>query len=114
MINLRRWALTVAALAIAAPLASAQAAAARSTVTQLPCSPPRVDLLTYHGGATAEFGDVYLIFWGAWWNSNTTQAPRAMDELKRLFTGIGGTAYANTLTQYCWYQSPGDPAFPPI
>jgi hypothetical protein len=105
MINIKRLTLAAAALTLTASVTTTQAASAAPAVTPLPCSPSHVDMLTYHGGETLINDSVDLIFWGSWWKSGDPRARKVMTELKSLFTGLGDSSWANTVTQYCWYNS---------
>lgn len=107
MINIRRLVPAMAVLTLAASLVSTQAASASSTVTPLPCSPWHVDMLTHRGGAVIGLPEVDLIFWGSWWKSNDSRATGAIAELTSLFSGLGTSAWANTVTQYCAPQPAG-------
>jgi hypothetical protein len=66
----------------------------------LKCSPTKVDELTYRGGLVQPGPQVALIFWGSWWKHDKS-APKAIKELKALFKGLYGSAWADTVTQYC-------------
>jgi serine protease len=59
--------------------------------------------LSYHGG-TGGVGvetapKVYLVLWGAQWNNNDLSGEAAI--LTSFYTGIGGNAWLNSVTQYC-------------
>ena len=59
--------------------------------------------LTYHGG-TGGIGvetapKVYLVLWGSQWNSNDPSGEVAI--LQNFYTGVGGSAWFNSVTQYC-------------
>ena len=59
--------------------------------------------LSYHGG-TGGIGvetapAVYLVFWGSQWNKNDPSLEAAI--LESFYGGVGGSSWANTVTQYC-------------
>jgi len=59
--------------------------------------------LSYHGG-TGGIGvetapKVYLVLWGSQWNSNDPSGEAAI--LESFYMGVGGSAWSNTVTQYC-------------
>jgi hypothetical protein len=99
-----------AALALALPMVATTSAAA--STAPLPCSPAKVDALTYRGGDVITDDDaVDLIFWGSWWKTSP-KAPARISELKALFTGLSESAWANTVTQYCYLSNPAGPVAP--
>ncbi len=60
--------------------------------------------LTYKGGtggigveATQE--RVYLVYWGSQWNGNDPSGEASLQQ--RFFSGVGGSAWNNSVTQYC-------------
>jgi serine protease len=60
--------------------------------------------LFYHGGVGGvgvETGadKVYLIYWGAQWNSNDPSGEAAIQN--SFFNGVGGSSWNNSVTQYC-------------
>jgi hypothetical protein len=56
--------------------------------------------LVYHGGTVMTSGaSVQSIFWGSSW-SNTTFAGDKISGLDSFYSGVGGTAYAGTNTEY--------------
>ena len=64
--------------------------------------------LYYHGGtADGSAGTVgvetaptiYLVFWGSQWNNNDPSGEAAI--LESFFTGVGGSSWLNSVTQYC-------------
>ena len=99
----RQFRVAAVALALSAftvtviPASSAQAS---NSVTPLSCSPEKIDNLTYRGGEILGYPQVTLIFWGSWWKTSPT-APAVISELQKLFTGLTGSSWANTVTQYC-------------
>src|SRR5512143_4341330 len=59
--------------------------------------------LSYHGG-TGGIGvetapKVYLVLWGSQWNSNDPSGESAL--LQSFFSKVGGSAWNNSVTQYC-------------
>jgi hypothetical protein len=59
--------------------------------------------LSYHGG-TGGIGvetspKVYLVFWGSQWNNSDPSGEAAI--LEAFYSGVGGSSWANTVTQYC-------------
>ena len=63
----------------------------------LRCSPHSGRKLTWYGGPVGA-GDVQLVFWGSWWKHHG-RAVRT--ELRKLYSDLGGSSWARTLTQYC-------------
>ena len=59
--------------------------------------------LYYHGGVggigVETAPKLYLVIWGSQWNSNDPSGERAI--LQSFFSGIGGSAWLNSVTQYC-------------
>jgi serine protease len=59
--------------------------------------------LTYHGGiggvGVETAPKVYLVLWGSQWNSNDPSGEAAI--LESFYRGAGGSAWANSVTQYC-------------
>ena len=60
--------------------------------------------LTYHGGVggvgvETGFDTVYLIYWGSQWNTNDPSGEAAIQQ--SFFTGVGGSFWNNSVTQYC-------------
>jgi len=71
------------------------------------CSPLTGKTMTWQGGAINFNADVFVIYWGSFW-----ETPRlaVTDEIDRVLAGIGTSSWAKTLIQYCWpYQPPGYP-----
>jgi serine protease len=65
--------------------------------------------LTYHGG-TGGIGvetapKVYLVLWGSQWNGNDPSGEAAV--LENFYKGAGGSAWLNSVTQYCQGVSSG-------
>ncbi len=61
-------------------------------------------LLTYHGGVGGvgvETGadKVYLVYWGSQWNNNDPSGEAAIQQ--SFFSGVGGSSWNNSVTQYC-------------
>jgi hypothetical protein len=59
--------------------------------------------LFYHGG-TGGIGvetspKVYLVFWGSQWNNNDPSTEASI--LQNFLTGVGGSSWLNSVTQYC-------------
>lgn len=59
--------------------------------------------LYYHGG-TGGIGvettpKIYLVLWGSQWNNNDPSGEEAL--LHNFFTGVGGSSWLNSVTQYC-------------
>jgi serine protease len=66
--------------------------------------PVKSKQLTYHGGVGGygvETGadKVYLVFWGSQWNGNDPSGESSI--LQSFFNGVGGSAWNNSVTQYC-------------
>jgi len=69
-------------------------------------SPPSASTsndLSYHGG-TGGIGvettpKIYLVLWGSQWNNNDPSGEAAI--LNNFYTGVGGSSWAETVTQYC-------------
>lgn len=60
--------------------------------------------LSYHGGTGGvgvETGadKVYLVFWGSQWNNNDPSGEAVIEEA--FFSGVGGSGWNNSVTQYC-------------
>ena len=59
--------------------------------------------LTYHGG-TGGIGvetapKIYLVLWGSQWNNNDPSGESTI--LQNFYKGVGGSAWLNSVTQYC-------------
>ena len=59
--------------------------------------------LTFHGG-TGGIGvetapKIYLVLWGSQWNNNDPSGEAAI--LEAFYRGVGGSSWANSVTQYC-------------
>jgi serine protease len=59
--------------------------------------------LSYHGG-TGGIGvetapKIYLVLWGAQWINNDPSGEAAL--LQSFYTGVGGSSWLNSVTQYC-------------
>ena len=59
--------------------------------------------LSYHGG-TGDVGvetapKVFLVYWGSQWNNNDPSREAAIQQ--NFFSGVGGSSWANSTTQYC-------------
>jgi serine protease len=59
--------------------------------------------LYYHGGVggigVETAPKVYLVLWGAQWNSNDPSGEAAI--LESFYSGVGGSSWLNSVTQYC-------------
>jgi len=59
--------------------------------------------LTYHGGVggvgVETAPKVFLVLWGSQWNSNDPSGEAAI--LQNFYSGAGGSAWLNSVTQYC-------------
>jgi len=59
--------------------------------------------LTYHGGiggiGVETAPKVYLVLWGSQWNGNDPSGEAAI--LESFYQGVGGSSWANSVTQYC-------------
>ena len=59
--------------------------------------------LSYHGGAggigVETAPKVYLILWGSQWNNSDPSGEAAI--LESFYSGVGGSSWANSVTQYC-------------
>ena len=59
--------------------------------------------LTYHGGiggiGVETAPKVYLVLWGSQWNNNDPSGEAGI--LQSFYTGVGGSSWLNSVTQYC-------------
>ncbi len=59
--------------------------------------------LTYHGGiggiGVETAPKVYLVLWGSQWNNSDPSGESAV--LQSFYHGVGGSSWANSVTQYC-------------
>jgi len=56
--------------------------------------------LYYHGGTGVETAPkIYLVLWGSQWNNNDPSGESAI--LQSFYSGIGGSSWLNSVTQYC-------------
>ena len=59
--------------------------------------------LTYHGGmggiGVETAPKIYLVLWGSQWNNNDPSGEAAI--LQNFYNGAGGSAWLNSVTQYC-------------
>ncbi len=59
--------------------------------------------LTYHGGiggiGVETAPKVFLVLWGSQWNNNDPSGEAGI--LESFYRGIGGSSWANSVTQYC-------------
>src|SRR5438105_11047869 len=65
--------------------------------------PTRSNNLAYNGG-TGGIGvetspKVYLVLWGSQWNNNDPSGESGI--LESFYQGVGGSSWANSVTQYC-------------
>ena len=58
--------------------------------------PQRSSNLFFHGGSVETSVAVYLVFWGDW-----SGAGAAQSYVTNFFSGVGGSSWANSTTQYC-------------
>ncbi|HEX2713156.1 MAG TPA: hypothetical protein VHM88_13235 [Candidatus Acidoferrales bacterium] len=65
--------------------------------------------LSYHGGSggigVETNPKVYLVLWGSQWNNNDPSGEAAI--LEAFYKGVGGSSWANSVTQYCQGVSSG-------
>jgi serine protease len=58
--------------------------------------------LLYRGGlpgVVTRTDNVYLVYWGSQWNANDPSGQAAIEQ--SFFDGVGGSAWNNSVTQYC-------------
>ena len=59
--------------------------------------------LSYHGGiggiGVETAPKVFLVLWGSQWNNNDPSGESAI--LQSFYNGVGGSSWANSVTQYC-------------
>lgn len=59
--------------------------------------------LSYHGGVggigVETAPKIYLVMWGSQWNNNDPSGEEAL--LHSFFSGVGGSSWINSVTQYC-------------
>src|SRR5215467_551224 len=59
--------------------------------------------LSYHGGmggiGVETAPKVFLVLWGSQWNNNDPSGEAAI--LQNFYSGVGGSSWANSVTQYC-------------
>jgi len=59
--------------------------------------------LSYHGGVggigVETAPKIYLVLWGSQWNNNDPSGEEAV--LHSFYTGVGGSSWLNSVTQYC-------------
>lgn len=96
---IRRLAVVSAAAAILTSLGIATSAGASAVPSPLPCASTTGGRLTFLGGGVAADAQVYIIYWGSWWK--TKPGRQAESSLNGLFSGLGATPWARTITQYC-------------
>jgi hypothetical protein len=92
-----------ASVAGAAPLAGIHAMSAMRVHDSRPIG-FATNKLYYHGGVGGvgvETGSdkVYLVYWGSQWNSNDPSGEATIQ--KNFFSGVGGSKWNNSVTQYC-------------
>jgi serine protease len=65
--------------------------------------PRRSNNLSYHGGVggigVETTPKLYVVFWGSQWNGNDPSGEAAI--LQSFYGGAGGSAWLNSVTQYC-------------
>src|SRR5947199_7811091 len=65
--------------------------------------PTRSNNLVYNGGiggiGVETAPKVYLVLWGSQWNNNDPSGEAAI--LENFYRGVGGSSWANSVTQYC-------------
>jgi len=64
-----------------------------------PGRPGRTPNLTYHGGPVMKSAAVTAIYWGTSWSSSSFVGDK-ISGLGTFYSGVGGTAYAGTNTEY--------------
>jgi hypothetical protein len=68
-----------------------------------PARPRKSSNLSYHGGVggigVETAPKIYLVFWGSQWNSNDPSGEAGI--LENFYTGVGGSSWLNSVTQYC-------------
>ena len=62
-----------------------------------PNHPHQSGNLFYHGGAIEQAAKVYIVWWGSQWASSGA----AQTYVSNFFSGVGGSSWANSTTQYC-------------
>ncbi len=82
----------------------------------------RIRELSYYGGSVGveTAPKIYLVFWGSQWINGDPSGEAAT--LEAFYNGVGGSAWANTVTQYCqgvaagtvFCGSSGTPAANPV
>jgi hypothetical protein len=55
--------------------------------------------LSYHGGNVETSPKVYLVLWGSQWNNDDPSGEASI--LEQFYSGVGGSSWSNTVTQYC-------------
>ena len=69
--------------------------------------PPRgTTNLLYHGGPIEHFARVYAVWWGPQWSGSGFStggytSAQAQTYVSDFFSGVGGSSWANSTTQYC-------------
>ena len=81
---------------------------ARASAPELAAAPAATTNLTYHGG-TGGIGvetapKIYLVLWGSQWSSDPSGEATILESF---YTGVGGSSWANSVTQYCQGVSRG-------
>jgi serine protease len=54
--------------------------------------------LSYHGGNVETAPKVYLVLWGAQWSNDPSNEAGILQDF---LNGVGGSSWANSVTQYC-------------
>ena len=61
--------------------------------------------LSYHGGAVETAPRIYLVLWGSQWTNNDPSGEAGI--LESFYSGVGGSSWLNSVTQYCQGVSSG-------
>jgi serine protease len=104
--------LVAAVVAVSASAASAGKPVAQSKPTMMKpwvkgsrqsARPRRSSNLYYHGGVggigVETAPKVYLVLWGSQWNNNDPSGEAGI--LEKFYSGVGGSSWLNSVTQYC-------------
>lgn len=100
---------TTAATSAAATTAATGAGMPRPTFMKVKpahVSRPRTsNNLYYHGGSIEAAAKVYIVFWGKDWATGFSTggytSAQAQTYVTDFFSGVGGSSWANSTTQYC-------------
>jgi hypothetical protein len=55
--------------------------------------------LYLHGGSIETTPKIYLVLWGSQWNNNDPSGEAGI--LENFYSGVGGSSWLNSVTQYC-------------